>query len=61
MRDLVYYVATSLDGFVAGPRGEVDDFVLDQRAQTDELALEDGCADQRAEVEGHPTPSSRRR
>lgn len=27
MRKLVYYVAVSVDGFIAGPAGEVDSFV----------------------------------
>lgn len=29
MRELVYYVATSLDGFIAGPGGEVDAFPVE--------------------------------
>ena len=29
MRDLTYYVAVSLDGYIAGPRGEFDRFVFE--------------------------------
>lgn len=29
MRDLVYYIATSLDGCIAGPRGETDAFPVE--------------------------------
>lgn len=29
MRELVYYVAVSLDGFIAGPNGEFDSFLIE--------------------------------
>lgn len=29
MRELVYYVAVSLDGFIAGPKGQFDSFVFE--------------------------------
>jgi hypothetical protein len=29
MRDLTYYVAVSLDGYIAGPNGEFDAFLAE--------------------------------
>ncbi|MGW0043929.1 dihydrofolate reductase family protein [Rhodococcus sp. NPDC003348] len=56
MRELVYYVATSLDGYIAGPEGQFDAFILEGDHMADLARFADALPTDGAEHLGIAQP-----